>query len=286
MIIRANNSSLGRLLIIALFWIFCLHFCWLLNSIHQHRVDSREIFTPADSLPSQLLPHQTRQSQDLDDLTWQETIVIILVSTYHSLQHQSISLSVRSQRDAPGSLFLSERHPWADRSTRTCWTPYRRGWGHNSLWPLAPPTERQKPGQDCDTADADEMCGSGMRWVPDWMSGRRRATACCIRRRWGTTPPTCLTGCPEIHLPGQWCPLQWTCTPTTGHIEQAICRGHDCRDDWCTKESLHKPQKWGENFQPVIQSLFKLIGWLQTFKDLKQEKQEKQVKICKKKINW
>lgn len=51
----------------------------------------------------------------------------------------------------------------------------------------------------------------------------RRVAALDIQPSWDKAPPTCRPSCPGSRRPGRWCPLRWTCIPTTGRNEQATC---------------------------------------------------------------
>lgn len=51
---------------------------------------------------------------------------------------------VKSEHHSLRSLFLWEQLPWADRSTHTCGTLYRTGWGRSNLWPLMHPDRPAK----------------------------------------------------------------------------------------------------------------------------------------------
>lgn len=139
-------------------------------------------------------------------------------------------LPVQSEHHSPGSLFLWEQLPSADRSTRTCGTLYRTGWGRSNLWPLRSPAGKEKNENRVQSAFW-LRAGSDSERLPGWMCGWRTAEAWDTQLSWGRAPQTCQPGCPEILLPGQWFPLRWTYIPTTGRTERATWQ-RKRKDGW------------------------------------------------------
>lgn len=275
MIIRVNISLVERLLKIALLPIFAsVSDCYLTILTSTESTAGKSLLQLTASPVSCF---HTKPGRAKTWMIWHEkkpTVNITISTYYFVLQHQSINLRFNSERDSPGSLFLSEQLPWADQSTHTCWTLYRTGWGRNNLWLLTHPAKQ-----------ADARSGlrySRWRWnvwfwsAPvTWLDVRQKKgsgmlhsaelghNSSDISERLSRNPP------PWSMMPSAMNLHSHHWSYRAGHLQTAGLQSQLMQELFTTPASSAP----GENIPPVIQSLFKLIGWLETFKHLKQGKQ-------------